>query len=32
VLPVVAAADIVSSIGIAIGYVALIIPGIILGL
>jgi hypothetical protein len=32
VLPVVAAADIVSSIGIAIGYVALIVPGIILGL
>jgi hypothetical protein len=32
VLPVVAAADIMSSIGIALGYVALIVPGILLGL
>jgi hypothetical protein len=32
VLPVVAAADVMSSIGIALGYLALIVPGILLGL
>ena len=32
VLPVVAAADVMSSIGIAIGYLALIVPGILLAL
>ncbi len=32
VLPVVAAADVMSSIGIALGYVALIVPGVVLGL
>jgi hypothetical protein len=32
VLPVVAAADVMSSIGIALGYIALIIPGVLLGL
>jgi hypothetical protein len=32
VLPVVVAADVMSSIGIALGYVALVVPGILLGL
>jgi hypothetical protein len=32
VLPVVAAADVMSSIGIALGYIALIVPGVLLGL
>lgn len=32
VLPVVAAADVMSTIGIALGYIALIVPGVLLGL